>query len=285
MMQHLWKSFPRELELRINNLLVEAEPTSAKAYKLYKNCVNEGLWTGTLENFSHCLRQFFSLARQQRRKSGFDQFLEKPMHGYMFDDFHLTFRSANISSFEVREIASWAHNLMRVNCRVDSAAISIDTLNKTILKLTTPGPFDKESDITFQDFCSSWKKMVGQLFGEKHQSEMVSLIRDLHRLDQQAKTATVAELENKISRNVLYLTQTEITWTEEVRHCAFLYAKIPKFPLVKGPQKLDLLELERMTTLYSLIQITDKPELLQHRESVRLTILDRCDSLLIPRPA
>ncbi len=285
MMQQLWKTFPRQLESRINNLLVDAEPTPAKAFQLYKSCLNEGAWTDSFQNFSTKLNDFFAQARHERRKSSLDQMLNKPLDSYLYDDFHLSFRTAYIDPQAVREIACWAHNLMRVNCKVDSGAISIDTLNKTILSLTTPGPFDKESDLSFQDFCAFWKKTVGKLFGEKYESEMISLVRDLHRLDQQAKTLVAIETEIKPQGQFVYLTQTEMNWIEDVRRSAFVYNKIPKFPLAKGPQKLVLLELERMTTLYGIIQISDKPELAHHRENVRLTILDRCDFLLPARAA
>ncbi len=279
MMQQLWKSFPRLLENRINQLLVEALPNSAKAFQLYKACQNENLWQGEFAKFSQHLNDFFSEALIHRSKSEFDKHLVKPMDNFVFNEFHLTFRSAEINLHSLRNIASWTHNVLRVNCKLDSEMISIDTLNKALFSLTNPGPFDKDINFEFADFCKSWKKTVVRHFGPRFEPELKVLLTDLHRLDQKSKQLTSEGLvASKVAEPLL--NEAETNWILKVRRSAFAYGKILKFPVRAGPQKLILIELERMITLYSIIQMTDRPELLKHQESIRLTILDRCDFLL-----
>ena len=57
-------------------------------------------------------------------------------------------------------------------------------------------------------------------------------------------------------------------------------AAIPDYPIPSGPQKQVLLDLQRTIRLYGISYGTRLPELIRHRESVRMTILDRCAKLL-----
>ena len=48
----------------------------------------------------------------------------------------------------------------------------------------------------------------------------------------------------------------------------------------QGPQKLCLMELERVISLYKIVRVTKQTELIKRREDVRVTLIDRCDRLL-----
>ena len=281
MMQELWKSFPREIEYRIGRLLDEAIPNSTKAFQLYKACQNEGLWSESFEKFSNCLNDFFTVRRVDRSKGQFDGYLNRPMDFIIYEDFYLNFKSADISKVAIRDLAGWAHNLMRVHLKTESEIISVEVLNKALVKVTSPISGDKVTEILFEDFCQAWNQVVKGLFGLKHDTKMQFLLRDLQRLDQQARHHSQSATDTVKLYNLGWdFTQTEIDWTNEIAKKAFVFASLPKFPLSKGPQKLVLIELERMTTLYSIILLTDNPQLLQHKENIRATILDRCEKLL-----
>ncbi len=280
-MQQIWKSFPRLLEQRINQLLDEAVPTPTKAFQIYKSCQAENLWSESFEKFNEHLQQFCCVPRIERSKGRFDRYLERPMDSALYENFHFTFRTARAEPGSIRSIASWSHHLMRTNLRTDSDAISISVIEDTITKLTSPSVYEKESDLEFSDFCETWKAIAGPNLDSAGKSQLNGLIEDLRRLDIQSKSfESQVYNESQINSTQVYLTQTELDWTAQVSHTAFVYGKMPKYPLRKGPEKKMLIELEKMVTLYNIIQLTDKEELLKHRENIRLTILDRCDFLL-----
>lgn len=284
MIKELWNAFPRLLVQKINALLDEAEPNAFKAFQLYKTCQSENLWQDTFEKFEKQLASFFSLPRRERRKSHLDAFLERPVDSDVYQNFHLTFRTAVVNNKNLLDIASWAHHLIRVRYKTNSVVISEDVLTKTLNYITHPPHFeDKDENIEFEDFCRAWKKIVYKLFGKKHDSELNAILQELHRLNLQLQSEKAPEAEGFFP--LIYLTQTEIDWTVAVRKAAFERLSIPKFPLSRGPQKQLLIELERANQLYRIVQTSRLPELLKHRDNIRLTILDRCDRLLSQKAA
>lgn len=279
MIKELWHSFPRLLEQKINALLEEAEPTPAKAFQLYKTCQNENLWKDTFEKFSDHLEVFFSLPRSERRKSELDQFLDRPINMVLYEEFHLNFRTGLVNGHSVLTLVSWAHNLMRLGHRTDCAVISMDVLSRTLNYITHPPFFEKAENIEFEDFCAAWKKTVFKMFGKKYDAELEHILSELRWLNTQLKIEEKAEQKNGFIPTI-YLTQTEIDWTTAVQQAVVGYLEIPRFPLSRGPQKQRLVDLERTISLYRIVQTTKLPELLEHRENIRATILDRCERLL-----
>jgi hypothetical protein len=280
MIQELWGMFPRLLERNINGLLDHAEPNSTRAFQLYKTCKNSGLWEETFERFTTRLEEFFSLPKFERRKSHFDNFLNRPMDHSIYQGFHLNFRTAVVPEKSINDLASWAHNLIRVSKQTATAVISLDVMTKTLKQITTPGLHDKAENIEFEDFCGAWKKTVFRLFGIKHDAALGALLAELRWINAQLKESDRLALEKDATLPMIYLTQTETDWTHAVRQAVLKNMPIPKFPLARGPEKLCLMELDRIISLHKILQISKRENFIQHRESVRLTILDRCDRLL-----
>lgn len=276
MMHDIWKLFPRLVEQKINALLDNAEPNRFKAYQLYKACQNESLWGESFEKFNNCLFDFFNLPKQERSKSKFDIFLNRPMHRTVYDQFTLDFRTAQVSSAKVLNFSSWAHNIMRINLKTNSVLISTDIMTRTVTCITKPSIFEKASEIEFDDFCSAWKRTVFHLFGKRYDSELSRILNEIRLLNIEQKNIEATP------RFVpqIYLTQTEIDWTQNLQLAAKNYDTLPKFPLSRGPQKPRLVELEKVVQLYSIVMNSDKPELICHRQSVRNTLMDRCESLM-----
>lgn len=279
MINELWNAFPRLLVQKINALLEEAEPNALKTFHLYKTCQRENLWQGTFDKFAVQLRDFFALPKAERRKSTFDRVLDRPMGMAVFEDFHLTFRTALVNNKNLLEIASWSHHLLRVGYKTSCPVIAEEVLTRTLHAITNPAHFEKDENIEFEDFCDSWKKTVYKIFGKKYDAEMEALLKELRWLNAQIRENEVPTRENGFFPTI-YLTQTEIDWTLAVRKAAVEFGPIPKFPLSRGPQKQRLCELERVINLYKIVQNTRIPELLKHRDNIRATILDRCDGLL-----
>ncbi|MBC7419545.1 MAG: hypothetical protein H7328_02345 [Bdellovibrio sp.] len=281
MMQQIWKSFPRLLEQQVNRLLDEAVPNPAKAFQIYKTCQSENLWNESFEKFLTRLNQFCSVPRIERSKGQFDRFLQRPMDSDTYQNFHLTFRTAQVEASEVRNIASWAHHMMRINLKVDQENVSIAVLEKTLFRLTNPSVLEKDLDFEFSDFCEAWKTVLGTMLDETKKVQLHLLLAELRQLDIQSKKAD-AEISRDVTQVAerIYFTQTEIDWTSQVRRAAFTYGVMPKYPLRNGPEKIYLIELQKMVTLHGLAQLSEKPEIIEHRENIRITILDRCDFLL-----
>lgn len=278
MVKELWNRFPRLIEQKINGLLDNALPNSNKAFQLYKTCQSENLWTENFEKFANHLDNFFLLSRSDRRKSDFDQFLDRPMDMNTFAMFHLNFHNAAISERATGNIASWAHNLIRLNIKTECAVASTEVLNKTLRYITSPPIFEKSQDIDFDDFCSAWKKTVFQLFGKIYDPQLSIILNELKWLNTQNKELEINDRDNFVP--TIYLTQTEIDWTISVHKATTENLVIPKFPLSRGPQKQRLIDLERAVSLYRIVQTTKLPELLKHRENIHTTIIARCESLL-----
>lgn len=283
MIKDLWRSFPQLLEQKINALLDHVEPTPEKAFQLYKSCQRDGLWNDTYEKFMDRLNGFFTLPRHDRQKSRLDALLDRPVAALVFEDFHLNFRNSLVDNRSVLTIASWAHNLMRLNCKSESVIISPDVLHRTLNYITHPPSFEKAEDIRFDDFCAAWKKMVFKLFGKKYDSELERILKELEWLNTQLKKAEADPQAHAHFFPSIYLTQTEIDWTEAVQTAVSQNLAAPKFPLSRGPEKQRLIDLERALSLYKIVQSTKLPELIKQRDNIRTTILYQCDRLLKER--
>lgn len=280
MIREMWGSFPRLIEQNINGLLERAEPNPRKAFMLYKTCQHEGLWESDFCEFARALEDFFSKPRSQRRKSDFDRHLASPMDESTYEGFHLDFRTAFIPEKDVDDLASWAHHLMKHGRKRDSAVISLDVMIETLRYITNPPPYEKAEQIEFEDFCRAWKKTVFEFFGARYDAELKEILSELYVIDAELKRQArdpqyTAPIPN------LYLSDREIEWVRSVRDAARTLEKIPEWPLAWGPEKQVLLDLQRVVRLYGLSYGTRLPELIQHRESVRRTILDRCAKLLV----
>ncbi len=282
MVKELWNTFPRLIEQKINALLDTAMPNQHRAFLLYKTCQNENLLNGSFEKFSASLEKFFTMPRTDRHKSDFDHFLDRPMDMNTYGLFHLNFHNAHVSERAVTNIASWAHNLIRINVKTDCSIVSTDVLNKTLHYITNPPGFEKAQDIEFDDFCTAWKKTVFKLFGKIYDPEMGKILSELKWLNTQNKESEKNGRENGFVPTI-YLTQTEIDWTTSVLKSITEDRLIPKFPLSRGPQKQRLIDLERAVSLYKIVQTTRLPELIKHRDNIRATILNRCETLLRER--
>lgn len=282
MIKELWSSFPRLLEEKINDLLDDAEPRPTKAFQLYKACQRENLWSDSFEKFSEHLNRYFDLPRHQRPKSALDAFLDRPLQADLFADFSLDFHTALVDSRAVQEIASWSHHLMRISTKTTCVVISEDVLSRALQYITNPPIFEKARNIEFDDFCVAWKKVVFNLFGKKYDSEFAKILSELEWLNKQSKEEKKDHQERRFFPTI-YLTQTEIDWTQAVLNSVEENSPIPKFPLTRGPEKQRLIDLERTISLYRIVQTTRLPELLEQRENIRATILDRCTRLLRER--
>jgi hypothetical protein len=278
MIKELWNSFPHLLEEKINALLDEAEPTNERAFQLYKTCQREEAWNGTFEKFSEHLNAFFSINKLERRKSHFDTYLDKPLSHYGFEGFDLDFRSGEVNAASVMNLTSWAHHLMRVGHKTESIVISEDVLGRTLQNITHPGFYEKTKDIRFEDFLIAWKSVVFKLFGKKHDPEFNKILTELRWM--YSEYADTEKDARPAFIPTIYLTQTEIDWTNSVRFATENNFEIPKFPLSRGPQKQRLIDLERTISLYRIVQNSQHTDFLKHRENIRTTILHHCESLL-----
>lgn len=278
MIREMWGQFPRLLEQNLNGLLDQAFPNPTKAFQLYKSCKMEDLWSENFAKFSEKLEHYFARPRQLRKKSDFDRFLDRPMDSEVFKSFHLNFRTAVVSEESLANVASWAHNLMRVSLKTSTIAISLDVMTKTLQNLTNPAPFEKDINLEFEDFCVSWKRTLNKLFGNQHDQEMRGILRELRALKAQLELDEAKPI--AVVSPTIYLTQTELDWVNQVKVSAEQRLQAPKFPLSRGATKPLLVDLERVVQLYEIVRVTQLPELLKHRESTRATILARCEELI-----
>lgn len=281
MLREMWAQFPKLLEQNINGLLDKAFPNPNKAFQLYKSCKHEEAWSQNYAQFARAIESYFAKPRRLRRKADLDQVFERPIDSETYKAFHLTFRTGTVTEDALLNIASWAHNLMRVSLRSSSQTISVETLTQTLQALTNPGQFEKEIDLEFSDFCDAWKKTVTKAHGQALVTELNGILREIRTLQsEQMLEDTVPVI---VLNPTIYLTQTELDWIAAVRKAADLGLQAPKFPLSKGTQKVPLMNLERVIQLYEIVRVTKLPELLKHREKTRLTILARCEDLVPTR--
>jgi hypothetical protein len=268
MIQELWGSFPRLLEQNINGLLDTAEPNPTKAFMLYKACKNDDLWHENFEQFSKALRDFYTRPRGTRRKSEFDKYLDRPMPSDIFLSFHLNFRTAMVDDRALNDLASWAHNLIRVSKKSLSAVFSLDVMTRTLRAVVTPGPLDKAENIEFDDFCGTWKREVGKMYGAEQTQELNALVSELQQMN--SDHHELEEVSGLIRLPLLQMTPVELDWIKLVRLAA----------LANSIRKQVLRDLDRVVQLYEMVMVTELPELLKHRESTRFTLIDRCETLL-----
>ncbi|RYZ66197.1 MAG: hypothetical protein EOP05_19485, partial [Proteobacteria bacterium] len=205
MILEMWGQFPKLLEQNINGLLDQAYPNPTKAFQLYKSCKMEELWSENFAKFSAALEDYFGKPRQLRKKSDIDRFLDRPMDSEVFKSFHLTFRTGLVAEEALQNVASWAHNLMRISLKTSTTIISLDVLTKTLQALTTPAPYEKEINFEFEDFCVSWKRTVGKLYGSQHDHELRGVLRELRELKAQIERDETKPI--TVVTPTIYLTQ------------------------------------------------------------------------------
>lgn len=283
MLNETWSTFPTQLERKINDLLEEALPTPMKAFHLYKTCQRENLWNESYEKFVSSLDTFFSLPRLERRKSVLDNFLDRPLSMATYEEFHLDFHCAVVNQGSLHKVASWAHFTIRTQRKSDSVVISDDVLAKTLQNITRPPAHEKAENITFEDFCEAWKKVVFRLFGRKYDPEFDEILKELRWLRTLPENPENTLPEEPRFVPTIYLTQTEIDWTTAVQMAVLDNLAVPRYPLSKGPTKQRLIDLKRTISLYNIVRTTTSPEFLKHRDSIRATILSLCDKLLKER--
>lgn len=179
MLNETWSTFPNILERKINDLLDEALPNQMKAFHLYKTCQRENLWNESFEKFVQCIDSYFSIPRRERRKSALDEHLDRPLSMTLYDEFHLDFHCAIVNQSSLQNVATWAHYTIRVNRKADSVVISDDVLTKTLQTVTRPPAHEKGENITFEDFCEAWQKVVFRLFGRKYDPEFNEILKEL----------------------------------------------------------------------------------------------------------
>jgi len=278
MINELWGSFPRLLEQNVNGLLEAAEPNPTKAFQLYRTCKSEDLWRENFEKFSTALREFYSKPRSQRRKSHFDRLLDRPMDAHVFQNFHLTFRTASVDDRALNDLASWAHHLIRVSKKSLSEVFSLEVMTQTLRAVVNPGPLDKDENIEFDDICEKWKTVVEKSFGATQAAELKVLVKELQKMNSEHRE--LEEVSGLIQLPLLQITPQELDWIKLVRLAALAHAKIPKAPVTPGIRKQCLRDLDRVIQLYDLVLVTKIEELQKHRESTRFTLIDRCETLI-----
>lgn len=279
MLQETWITFPRQIVQRINGLLDQARPTQLKAFHLYKMCKTEELWDKSFSEFSYLLDCYYQTHPAERSKSQFDQFLNRPMDWRSYESVSLNFYTADIGYTEVRNVASWAHHMLRLHYKRSAEFASIDTLTKTIFDLTHPGYGGKEQNIDFEDFCNAWKAAADKLFGKKFEAEHQAVIAELRQLNHKMETAAL-EGPRRSMLDRIYLTQTEITWVERVLEAVTKQLKMPKYPLSKGPDKTRLLDLLKWLTLWEISKDVPAPAVQAKVIRLRDHIQNDCEELL-----
>lgn len=271
--------FPRLIERNINGLLDVAEPTALRKLQIFRALRSNGLFAGDIQRFSLSVDEFFSRPRSERRKSQFDVYLDRPMDHQVFSLFQLDFRVAVVPDQTLRDLASWAFNLIRVNKKTSNPLMGLDVILAALKRVTNPSRLEKARDIEFKDFCAAWKRAVFTLFGSDQDQEFNSLLQELSWLDQESKRAEREAIETALVPGI-YLTQTEIDWTIAVHRAASENAEAPKFPLSRGPEKQALKDLERVALLYNSARVSNLPEIVKNRDRILATVLDRCEALL-----
>lgn len=279
MLKEVWSSFPQQIVQKINGLLDQAQPNSLKAYQIFKMCQSEALWDKSYSEFSFLLETFYQVPRGERTKSQMDQFLNRPMDFSCFESVHLGFRTAEIGQSEIRDIASWAHNMLRLHYEKTSSVATVECLSKTIFELTHPGFDEKDQDIDFEDFCLAWTKTVGSLYGQQFATEHQAMLTELRQLDRALK-ARVAQLPRPAILDRIYLTQTEIDWVQRSLQAVTAGAGVPRYPLSKGPSKIQLIDLLKWLMLWDVAKSAQAPALQDKAEKLRRYIQGECDWLL-----
>lgn len=280
MIKDLWFAFPRNLEERVQALLEYADPRPLKAFHLYKTCVRSESYTASFEKFQRVLSEFFTPPQAQRKKSDLDRLLMRPLEAHDFAQFHLTFHSAAVNNLALQDLASWAFNLMRVGLKIKSVILNQDLVYKSLYRLVHPLTHEKGENISFREFYESWSATVRKQYGSSYEQDLQHILNELKWLETQQHEAEEAASFNNNGRILIYLTQTEIYWVQDVLQAVQKDTAIPKFPLSRGPAKSKLCDLERTARLYKIVQTTQLPELLLHKKKIKTTLIHQCEELL-----
>lgn len=279
MLNALWGVFPRLMEENINGLLNEARPTALRALQIYRALKNKGFGTQSVERFSGDLDRFFSKPRFERKKSDFDIFLDRPMDHATFSLFQLDFRSGVVAEKSLADVASWAHHLIRVSKKIDKPFMSLEIITRTLHRITTPTRNEKAEDITFSDFCTTWKSTVNRTLGYQLDPHFEELLNELEWLDHELKNKAEKDFE-LLEPATIPLSQIEVNWLASVRFAAIDSETIPKYPLNERIASDRMQELFRVIKLYSLSRTSTRDEILRNRDKIRATLVDRCEKLL-----
>lgn len=280
MVQELWKSFPRLLEQNLNGLLETAEPNPALAYRLYKTCKLDGLWDQNFEVFSTRLVQFYLIPRSERRKSHFDYYLNRPLSQDQFAQFHINFRTAEIAESSIHNLATWAHHLIRRGYKRTLEVASVALLRSTFFKLTRPGPLEKAEDLTLSDFFEAWEGCVFRTHGRKFEFEFKKIRRELERMDEALKAEERLALLNGSASVSLELSQTDLDWVQRLRDSVKDRLSFEAGFFAQKFESEFLKDLLKAGTLYHMLAVSSRTDLISQRERVRNTILKRCDFIL-----
>ena len=279
MLQETWNTFPRQIVQKINGLLDQAQPNSLKAFHIYKMCKTENLWDKSYSEFSFLLEGFYQTHPAERSKSQVDQFLNRPIDWRSFESLNLTFRTADISATEIRDIASWAHHMLRLHYQETSPISSVDTISKAVFDLTHPDFSGKDQNIDFEDFCEAWKEAVDKLYGKKFEDEHKLVLSELRSLNHALESRAL----NLPRRNLLdriYLTQTEIDWVERSLNAVANGLTMPRYPLSRGPDKTRIVDLLKWLTLWEVTKPSKSPVVQEKAEKIRNYIVKECENLL-----
>jgi len=279
MLQETWNTFPRQIVQKINGLLDQAQPNSLKAFHIYKMCKNENLWDKSYSEFSFLLEGFYQTHPAERSKSQVDQFLNRPIDWRSFESLKLSFRTADIGPGEIRDIASWAHHMLRLHYEETSPISSVESLSKAVYDLTHPEFNGKDEHIDFEDFCEAWKNAVDKLYGKKFEDEHKLVLSELRTLNLLMERRAL-ELPSRSLLDRIYLTQTEITWVERTLEAVTNGTSMPRYPLSKGPTKTELVDLLKWLTLWEISKAAKVPAIQQKVEKLRFCIQKQCDELL-----
>lgn len=279
MLQETWNTFPRQIVQKINGLLEQAMPTSIKSFHFYKHCKSENLWDKSFSEFSYWLSDYYQRPIHERSKSQIDQFLNRPMNYQDYETLSLTFRTANIEASEIRNIASWAHHMLRLHYEKISDITSVEALNQTIHDLTHPSYGAKDHSLDFEDFCEAWKDAANKLYGKKFESEHMYIISELRHLNFIQEKQILAS-HRQTMLNGIYLTQTEITWVERALSAVKKGLMIPRYPLSKGPTKNRLIDLLKWTTLWQISKDVKAVAVQAQVIKLRDHIEQECEDLL-----
>lgn len=279
MLKETWNTFPRQIVQKINGLLEQAQPNSLKAFHIYKMCKAENLWSKSYSEFSFLLEGFYHTHPAERSKSQVDQFLDRPIDWRSYESLNLTFRTADISSTEIRDIASWAHHMLRLRYQEASPISSVETISKAVYDLTHPDITEKDDHIDFEDFCDAWKDAVDKLYGKRFENEHKLVLSELKNLNQTLDSQAL----NLPSRSLLdriYLTQTEIDWVERALRALTNETAMPRYPLSRGPDKDRVINLLKWLTLWEVTKSSKSPVVQDKAEKIRSYLQLECENLL-----
>lgn len=279
MIKEMIREFPLTLEFKINSLLHSAFPKETKAFHLYKRCQFEGAWDRSFGDFLGVLESYYNQPFTQRNKALLDQDLNRPLSHNIYNEFDLTFRTAEVSASFTAELISWSHHLLRVHFKKPLEIFSQEILGKALHRLINPLFTDKEKNLQFSDFCDRWEEALIKQLGTRLSQEFKKVRNELEWYYTENKLELSQPLKAK-KVTTIYLTQTEINWVESVQKAVLENTPVPGYPLSKGTEKLRLQELDRTISLYRIIETSTSEDFKIHKNNIRTTILDRCLRLL-----